>query len=60
MQFSLQTFYYHFSYDTNVKEFLYEKFSEILKDQYGNEKETVWLLKDTVNGEYSCLDTDDE
>ena len=32
-------FSYDFKYDTAEKEFIYESFSEILKDQYGNEKE---------------------
>ena len=34
------------------KEYPYEKFSEILKDKYGNEKEIVWLIKDNVNEQY--------
>ena len=37
---------------------MYEKFSEIQKDQYGNEKEILWLEKDTVNQKYSCIDQD--
>lgn len=45
-------FAYDFRYDVEKKEYPYEKFSEILKDKYGNEKEIVWLLKDTVNEEY--------
>lgn len=51
-------FSYDFKYDADKEEFLYESFVEILKDQYGNEKEISWLLKDTVNGEYSCADED--
>ena len=37
---------------------MYEKLSEIQKDQYGNEKEILWLEKDTVNQKYSCIDQD--
>ena len=32
-------FSYDFKYDVKKEEFSYEKFREILKDQYGNEKE---------------------
>lgn len=45
-------FSYDFWYDTMKKEYPYEEFKEILKDQYGNEKEVVWLLKDSVNSNY--------
>ena len=51
-------FSYDFKYDTAKKEFIYESFSEILKDQYGNEKEIFWLVKDSVQGQYSCADED--
>lgn len=49
-------FSYDFKYDTSKKEYLYEKFSQIFKDQYGNEKEEIWLLKDNEEQEYSCID----
>lgn len=49
-------FSYDFKYDTSKKEYLYEKFSQIFKDQYGNEKEEIWLLKDNEKQEYSCID----
>ena len=48
-------FSYDLHYDAQKEEFLYEKFSEIQKDQYGNEKEILWLEKDTVNQRYSCI-----
>ena len=48
-------FSYDFWYDTMKKEYPYEEFKEILKDQYGNEKEVVWLLKDSVNSKYQYL-----
>lgn len=51
-------FSYDFKFDTDREEFLYESFIEILKDKYGNEKEISLLLKDTVNGEYSCADAE--
>ncbi len=43
-------FSYDFWYDDKKKEYPYERFAEITKDQYGNEKENVWLLKDIING----------
>ena len=49
-------FSYDIRYDVEKEEFLYESFVEILKDQYGNEKEVLWLLKDTAKEEYSCVD----
>lgn len=49
-------FSYDFKYDVQKKEYLYEKFSEVFKDKYGNEKEEVWLLKDTKKQEYTCID----
>ena len=51
-------FSYDLHYDAQKEESLYEKFSEIQKDQYGNEKEILWLEKDTVNQRYSCIDQD--
>lgn len=29
-----------------------------MKDQYGNEKEEVWLIKDKEKQEYSCADVE--
>lgn len=49
-------FAYDIRYDTKRKEFIYEKFWEILKDQYSNEKEDIWLLKDNENMVYECID----
>ncbi len=49
-------FSYDFEYDVKKEEFLYEKFLEILKDQYGNEKEILWLEKDNKNKQYYCID----
>ena len=49
-------FVYDFKYDVAEKGFIYESFSEILKDQYGNEKEVLWLVKDSLQGQYDCAD----
>ena len=51
-------FSYDFWYDDKREEYPYEKFAEITKDQYGNEKETVWLLKDIINGNCQYGDED--
>lgn len=51
---------YDFYYDTKKEEFIYEKFAEIQKDQYGNEKENIWLLRDSLNEKFVCLDHDIE
>lgn len=49
-------FSYDFWYDTEEKEYPYERFAEIIKDQYGNEKENIWLLKDSINEDYQYGD----
>ena len=49
-------FSYDFKYDVNKKEYPYEKFSEIIKDRYGNEKETIWILKDAETATYEYED----
>lgn len=49
-------FSYDFWYDAEKKEYPYEKFMEVSKDQYGNEKETVWLLKDVIHSKYEYED----
>jgi hypothetical protein len=51
-------FSYDFSYNIEKEEFLYESFKEVLKDHYGNEKEVLWLTKDSIKGEYFCIDED--
>lgn len=51
-------FSYDFWYNAENEEYPYEKFVEITKDQYGNEKETVWLLKDSIDGNYQYDDED--
>ena len=56
--FDGRKFCYDFKYDFSKKEYLYEKFAEIFKDQYGNEKEEIWLIKDKEKQEYSCVDAE--
>lgn len=51
-------FSYDFKYDAEREEVLYENFAEILKDQYGNEKEVFWLVKDSIQERYFCADED--
>lgn len=51
-------FAYDFKLDTEKNEFLYERFVEVLRDQYGNEKEAVWLEKDAEQEHYFALDDD--
>ncbi len=51
-------FSYDLKYEAKKKEFIYESFSEILKDHYGNEKEISWLVKDCLQEQYSCADQD--
>lgn len=51
-------FSYDFWYDSKKEEYPYEKFAEILKDQYGNEKENIWLLKDISNHDFQYEDED--
>lgn len=51
-------FSYDFKYDNDKEEYIYEAFSEILKDKYNNEKEVCWLKKDAINDIYECADED--
>lgn len=45
---------YNFKYDTEKNEYIYESFIEIIKDQYGNEKEEIWLMLDTQEKKFCC------
>ena len=51
-------FSYDFWYNAKTGEYVYESFAELLKDQYGNEKEVLWIKRDTINEEYYCIDED--
>ena len=56
--FEGRKFSYDFMYDSAKKEYIYESFVEIFKDQYNNEKEQCWLKRDTINETYECIDED--
>lgn len=49
-------FSYDIKFDISNREYIYEEFNEILKDQYNNERRICWLKKDTLNDVYECLD----
>lgn len=49
-------FAYDFKIDANKEEYIYESFTEIIKDQYNNEKEICWLRRDYLHDEYDCVD----
>ena len=51
-------FSYKFKYDAVKEEYIYESFSEVSKDKYGNEKEEKWLEKDTVKEMFISADQD--
>ena len=51
-------FSYKFKYDAVKEEYIYESFSEVFKDKYGNEKEENWLEKDTVKEMFISADQD--
>ena len=40
---------FDFKFDVRKDEFVYERFSEIIRDKHGNEKDDLYLEKDTVN-----------
>ncbi|MGL4344000.1 MAG: AAA family ATPase [Cellulosilyticaceae bacterium] len=48
-----QEFSFEFKYDTDSKEYVYEKFCEIKTDQYNNKTEKIKLLRDVRNKEFS-------
>lgn len=47
---------YAIKYDTVSAEYVYERFAEVLRDQYGNRKEKVWLLRDTIENKNESED----
>lgn len=53
-------FNFDFKYNPKSEEYIYERFSEIIRDKYGNEKEIIKVLKDTENEIYKCEDKDIE
>ena len=51
-------FAYDFKYDSDREEYVYEEFLEVVKDKYNNEKSICWFKRDTLNDEFSCIDTE--
>ena len=47
-------YFYEYKYDSKEHSYLYEKMSEIIRDKYNNESETVIFVKDTLNEKYEC------
>ena len=47
---------YTYWYDAKSREYIYEKFIEVIIDEYNNEKEVILFLRDTVLGEYDSTD----
>ena len=45
---------YEYKYDDKIKEYIYEKMSEIKKDNYNNEKEEIIFLKDNKKNKFEC------
>ena len=45
---------FDFIFNTKTKEFIYETFSESIKDEYGNIKNIMLLKRDLENGLYEC------
>ncbi len=43
-------------YDAEKHAYLYERFAQVTRDGYGNEKETDWLIRDNENQIYRCAD----
>ena len=49
---------YDIKYDFKKQDYTYERFSQIQKDKYGNEKEELWILKNNEEDEYYCINSD--
>ncbi|MCF0116116.1 MAG: ATP-binding protein, partial [Erysipelotrichaceae bacterium] len=47
---------YDIHYNVKTKAYVYERFVHSYKDTSDKEQEELWLLKDTINHEYRCLD----
>lgn len=54
--FEDREFAYDIKHDMSCGEFVYERFQEIIKDSYGNEKRETWLLRDSINSEFESTD----
>ena len=49
---------YDFKYDTEKHEYVYEKFSKITVDKYGNAAEHILILRNISENEYTCVSND--
>jgi AAA15 family ATPase/GTPase len=45
---------YEYKFDDEENSYVYEKMFEIERDKYGNEKEKLIFIKDTINKDYQC------
>lgn len=53
-----EVYSYDINYNPEFREYSKERFSHIVKDEYGNEKEELWVDKDTSTGKYHFKDTE--
>lgn len=51
-------FKYSFKYACGKNEFVYEEFSEIIKDKQGKEREDIFFVRDTLHKNFKCKDKD--
>lgn len=47
---------YSYKYNWHRGEYLYEKFAQLIIDEYKNEKEKVYFLRDIVNNQFASID----
>lgn len=52
-------YYYEYKFDCNERSYVYEKMSEIIRDEYNNNNEDIIFLKDTINEKYECKENKD-
>ena len=47
---------YSYKYNWRRKEYLYEKFAQLIIDEHKNEKEKLYFLRDIINNQFSSID----
>jgi len=47
-------YFYEYKFDAKEKSYIFEQMGELEKDKYGNEKEKMIFIKDTINKIYEC------
>ena len=47
---------YSYKYNWLKREYLYEKFSQLIIDEHKNEKEKIYFLRDIVNNQFASID----